>query len=81
MKPAGEAVTRQDLRIGHFVVPQYTPGTSNVWHVEGAESSHLSGIRGQSLAALQQCPDDTGTVYCHLSLHCQLGVCSHYPDK
>ena len=46
-------------------------------NVEGVEPFLLAGVRGPSLAAMQQGAEDAGVVHGNLRLHNQLGVCAH----
>ena len=69
--------SRQDLGVGHSVLPGYAKEKADASQVEGIGSIHLSGIRGPRLAAVHQCADNTSTVHYHLGLHCQFGVGPH----
>ena len=55
----------------------YSQGTADAFEVEWVEPSLLPAIRSPCLAAIQQCPDNTGLVDCNLCLHRQLGACPH----
>ena len=51
--------------------------TANASQVECVEPTLLPGICSPSLAAIQQCADNTGNVDRHICLYRQLGACPH----
>ena len=74
---ARKAGLGQNLGVEHSVLPGYAKDTADASQVEGIESFLLSGLCGPRLAAVHQCADNTGIVYCHPGLHCQFEVGPH----
>ena len=76
---AGQTCARQDLSVGHLVLPraQYSQDAAETSRVEGVQMPFLPGVCGSCLTTVQQCADNTGIVHCYLGLRCQLGVGPH----
>ena len=71
---AGQTCARQDLSVGHLVLPraQYSQDAAETSRVEGVHMPFLPGVCGSCLTTIQQCADNTGIVHCHFGLRCLL---------
>ena len=50
---SGKTSTRQDIRVGYFILPGHSQDTADASHVECVEPSLLPGIRIPRLAAIE----------------------------